>query len=429
MSKTVSFPTGFLSEPTPASDNWLTQSNIQAQKALSELSIPTRKTEAWKYSSQYLDLSDTLAAQPDSRDTQSHLQDFGGYRIVFVNGIFDAAESRLPADSNALEVTAFSSATAEQIELIQTRLSENIGDNSLPFATLNSARVRDGLLLSIKKNAVLDQPIQLIFDTQTESAGSIYPRIIIEAETNTEATVIEEYTGPENAQQLTNTVCQINLAPQARLTTIRLGMEAETVQHVGLTTVNCARDSHYASHCIGFGGKLRRHDLRLNLLEAGANCVLNGVYITQGKQHYDNHTLIEHVAPHCTSEETYRGIAADESHGIFNGKILIHRDAQKSLGNMSNKNLLLSSNAEIDTKPELEIYADDVKCAHGATVGQLDKEALFYLLSRGIGYQEAMSMLSLGFINELIEQVPNEQVRDLVVARLEAFLANAFASE
>jgi Fe-S cluster assembly protein SufD len=204
-------------------------------------------------------------------------------------------------------------------------------------------------------------------------------------------------------------------------------MEPESQQHIGMTSVDCLRNSLFTSHCVGFGGKLRRHDLIVKLLGEGANTVMNGICITQAEQHYDNHSIIEHVAPHCDSEQTYRSMAAGESQSVFNGRILIHRNAQKSNANMSNKNLLLSAGAEIDTKPELEIYADDVKCAHGATIGQLDKEALFYLVSRGIDKEEAASMLSLGFINELVQRIPVEALKAIVLERIKLFLKDTFA--
>lgn len=203
-------------------------------------------------------------------------------------------------------------------------------------------------------------------------------------------------------------------------------MEGENVQHIGATGVLQQRSSRFESHCVGFGGPLRRHDLQVRLEGEGAETKLNGVVVTQGKQHYDNHTSIDHVAAHCNSEETYRNIAADQSHAIFNGRIHIHQDAQKSNADMNNKNLLLSNGAEIDTKPELEIYADDVKCAHGATIGQLDETSVFYLVSRGIGRRQANVLLTMAFINELVQQIPVEAVRETAQARLNDFFEQTF---
>ena len=203
-------------------------------------------------------------------------------------------------------------------------------------------------------------------------------------------------------------------------------MEGENVQHIGATGVLQQRSSRFESHCVGFGGPLRRHDLQVRLEGEGAETKLNGVVVTQGKQHYDNHTSIDHVAAHCNSEETYRNIAADQSHAIFNGRIYIHQDAQKSNADMNNKNLLLSNGAEIDTKPELEIYADDVKCAHGATIGQLDETSVFYLVSRGIGRRQANVLLTMAFINELVQQIPVEAVRETAQARLNDFFEQTF---
>ena len=225
---------------------------------------------------------------------------------------------------------------------------------------------------------------------------------------------------------MVNTVTEFTLAEGAQVTNVRLNMDGENVQHIGATGVRQQRSSRFESHCVGFGGPLRRHDLQVRLEGEGAACKLNGVVVTQGTQHYDNHTTIEHIAAHCNSEETYRNIAADKSHAVFNGRIHIHPDAQKSNANMNNKNLLLTTGAEIDTKPELEIYADDVKCAHGATIGQLDEESLFYLVSRGISRRDANVLLTMAFINELVAQVPVEAVKETVQARLNQFFDQAF---
>ncbi|PIE43941.1 MAG: Fe-S cluster assembly protein SufD [Gammaproteobacteria bacterium] len=426
MSATKTFPATFLT-PATTGEAVLAEFNAEAAKALAGFTLPTRKTENWKYSSRHLALAEVLAETnsavelPDER----HLVDVGGYRIVFTNGKYDRAASRLP-ESDELTVQPFAAMDSLSPTLVRT-LHAVTGNTEFPFATLNATKLVDGVLIRIASNRQIVEPVQVIYDHCTTTPGSAHARVVVEAGDNSKVTIIEEYTGPADIPLLTSAVTQFILGKQAKVTHIRLCMEPEATQHIGLTTVAQNRDSQFLAHNIGFGGKLRRHDINVKLLEPGGFSLVNGIYLTRDSQHYDNHTRLEHIAPHCESSETYRGIADDSSHAVFNGQILIQRDAQKSLANMSNKNLLLSSGAEIDTKPELEIYADDVKCSHGATIGQLDDDALFYLVSRGISSDTAASMLSMGFINELLEQVPNEKVRTLVTEQLIEFLNRSFA--
>ena len=266
----------------------------------------------------------------------------------------------------------------------------------------------------------------MIHHTTASHSGSAYPCILVFAGNNSQLTVVEDYVSSGDSGVMVNTTTEFSLGDGANVTSVRLNTEGQTVQHMGTTGVRQQCSSRFESHSVGFGGTLRRHDLHVRLEGEGAECKLNGVVVTQSTQHYDNHTTIEHVAANCNSEETYRNIAADKSHAVFNGRIHIHQDAQKSNANMSNKNLLLTSGAEIDTKPELEIYADDVLCAHGATIGQLDKESIFYLVSRGLSPRDAKVLLTMAFINELVDQIPVEQVRDAAHIGLNQFFDQAF---
>ncbi|TGN40468.1 Fe-S cluster assembly protein SufD [Marinobacter confluentis] len=397
----------------------------QRGTALVDMPLPTRKTENWKYSSRHLKLSDELAASLPSSGKEGSSLALPGYRVIFRNGVMVPEASDFP-DMNGIRIQRFCDLDDQEAAALAERLDNTLDSHAVQMARLNSARFEDGLLIQLDKEAVLDQPLFIVHEVTASSAGSAYPRIYVDAARHSQMTLVEEYISSGNEPVLVNTVTEFVLAEGAQVTDVRLTLEGENVQHIGATGVRQAATSRFESHCVGFGGPLRRHDLQVRLEGEGAECKLNGVVVTQGKQHYDNHTSIEHVAAHCDSEETYRNIAADESHAIFNGRIHIHQDAQKSNANMSNKNLLLSTGAEIDTKPELEIYADDVKCAHGATIGQLDKTSLFYLVSRGIGRREANTLLTMAFINELVEQVPVEAVRDAVQLRLNDFFNQAF---
>ncbi|PSF07218.1 Fe-S cluster assembly protein SufD [Marinobacter fuscus] len=393
--------------------------------ALVDMPLPTRKTENWKYSSKYLKLADDMAISLPADGTVGSSLAVPGYKVVFLNGVMIPEASEYP-DLDGILIQSFSDLDDEQGQALAEQLGRTLNHDQAQFARLNGARFEDGLLVRLKPGAVLDQPLFVIHETTADASGSAYPRILVEAGANSQMTLVEEYISQGESAAFTNTVTEFTLAEGANITNIRLNMEGENVQHIGATGVVQQRSSRFESHCVGFGGPLRRHDLQVRLEGEGAECKLNGVVVTQGKQHYDNHTCIEHIAAHCNSEETYRNIAADQSHAVFNGRIHIHQDAQQSNANMNNKNLLLSNGAEIDTKPELEIYADDVKCAHGATIGQLDETSLFYLVSRGIDRRQANVLLTMAFINELMQQIPVEAVRETAQTRLNEFFEQTF---
>ncbi|MEC8823417.1 MAG: Fe-S cluster assembly protein SufD [Pseudomonadota bacterium] len=393
--------------------------------ALVDMPLPTRKTENWKYSSKYLKLADDMAISLPAEGKTGNSLAVPGYKVVFINGVMIPEASEYP-DLDGIEILSFNDLANDEAEALSAKLGSTLNHDQVQFARLNGARFEDGLFIRLKPGAVLDQPLFIIHETSADASGSAYPRIYVEAGANSQLTLVEEYTSSGEASALVSTVTEFNLADGANVTSIRLNMEGENVQHIGATGVLQQRSSRFESHCVGFGGPLRRHDLQVRLEDEGAETKLNGVVVTQGKQHYDNHTSIDHVAAHCNSEETYRNIAADQSHAVFNGRIHIHQDAQKSNADMNNKNLLLSNGAEIDTKPELEIYADDVKCAHGATIGQLDETSVFYLVSRGIGRRQANVLLTMAFINELVQQIPVEAVRETAQARLSDFFEQTF---
>jgi Fe-S cluster assembly protein SufD len=393
--------------------------------ALVDMPLPTRKTENWKYSSKYLKLADDMAISLPAEGKTGNSLAVPGYKVVFINGVMIPEASEYP-DLDGIEILSFNDLANDEAEALSAKLGSTLNHDQVQFARLNGARFEDGLFIRLKPGAVLDQPLFIIHETSADASGSAYPRIYVEAGANSQLTLVEEYTSSGEASALVSTVTEFSLADGANVTSIRLNMEGENVQHIGATGVLQQRSSRFESHCVGFGGPLRRHDLQVWLEGEGAETKLNGVVVTQGKQHYDNHTSIDHVAAHCNSEETYRNIAADQSHAVFNGRIHIHQDAQKSNADMNNKNLLLSNGAEIDTKPELEIYADDVKCAHGATIGQLDETSVFYLVSRGIGRRQANVLLTMAFINELVQQIPVEAVRETAQARLSDFFEQTF---
>ncbi|MFT4816975.1 MAG: Fe-S cluster assembly protein SufD [Pseudohongiellaceae bacterium] len=398
--------------------------------ALADLILPTRKTENWKYSAKHLKLTDDMASTLPM-DASAEAGDYNsGYTVVMVNGVVRPEASNYPT-LGGLSIQRFGDLSEDDATVAADMLSKSISDQpaksgSVNMSQLNGARFEDGLLIQLQPGTMLDQPLFLIHHTTASHSGSAYPCILVAAGNNSQLTVVEDYVSSGDCSVMVNTTTEFSVGDGANVTSVRLNTEGQSVQHMGTTGVRQQRSSRFESHSVGFGSTLRRHDLHVRLEGEGAECKLNGVVVTQGTQHYDNHTTIEHVAANCNSEETYRNIAADKSHAVFNGRIHIHQDAQKSKANMSNKNLLLTSGAEIDSKPELEIYADDVLCAHGATIGQLDKQSIFYLVSRGLSPRDAKVLLTMAFINELVEQIPVEQVRDTAHTGLKQFFDQAF---
>ena len=394
-------------------------------KALTEMALPNRRTENWKYSSKYLKLDDTLAPLTQPTDQPVGRAVEGAYRIVIRNGMVDTEQSVLPSQQG-VDVLRFADLDEVTAQSVARKLDTALDASTTQIASLNTARLEDGLLIRLAADTSVDQPIYVQCVTDAGQSGSNYPRILLDAGSGSKLTLVEEYLCEGDEPVLVDAVTEMNLDSNANVTYIRLCMEPTNVRHVGATGVRLADGAKLESHAIGFGGDLRRHDLQVRLEGQGGFCRLNGIALTQDRQHFDNHTAIDHVVPHCDSEETYRCMAADRSHAVFNGRIHIHKDAQQSHADMNNKNLLLSTNAEIDTKPELEIYADDVTCAHGATVGQLDETALFYLTTRGVDKHTAATLLSMAFVHELIDQVPLEDVRETVDQRLSGFIQASF---
>ena len=312
----------------------------QRGTALVDMPLPTRKTENWKYSSRHLKLTDELATTLPATGKDGYSLSIPGYRVVFHNGVMIPEASDFP-DLDGIRIQRFADLDDDEAAALAERLDNTLDTRAVQMARLNSARFEDGLYIQLDKEAVLDQPLFIVHEVTGTASGSAYPRIYVDAARHSQITVVEEYLSSGEEPVMVDTVTEFVLADGAQVTNVRLVMEGENVQHIGATGVRQAANSRFESHCVGFGGPLRRHDLQVRLEGEGGECKLNGVVVTQGKQHYDNHTSIEHVAAHCDSEETYRNIAADESHAVFNGRIHIHEDAQKSNANMNNKNLLL----------------------------------------------------------------------------------------
>jgi len=389
--------------------------NNAGRDAFQQAQIPNRKTEAWKYTPLRHLTEGGYGATASSHnaaglDDIATIPALGSQRLVFVNGQLSKELSSNEALNN---VTLFSQANSEQQALIADKLDTIMaGQNRHLFNELNNAQLSDGVLLHIGKNEQPQQAVQISWlTTRQDDNFTVNARLLVVIEQGANATLVEHY-GSADAEQnsFTNAVSEIALGANARLQHYRLNMAQQDALHIGATHVDLERDAQYHSFHLGLGSKLTRNDVVVNHNAGGSHVEMSGVYVPQNKQLVDFHTCIEHKVAHCTSNEVFRGIMNDSAKAVFNGRIHIHPDAQKTLAQMSNKNLLLTNSAEVNTKPELEIYADDVQCAHGATVAQLEEKALFYMQSRGISKNEAEVMLSFGFINELLEALPDEAI-------------------
>lgn len=398
--------------------HWLQDFRAEAARQWAGQPWPTRKTEHWKYTPlqglQKTLLSSWGESLASAKETSAQWIPVDAHRLVFVNGRFDSNASQI--DSQYL--VRFSQANTAQQAVIQQYVGTIVEGEHHLFATLNNAWLDEGILLHVPRHQRLDKPLYIVNIT-TASATAINQRLLVVLEDNASADIIEHYVAEVDVQQaFANAVTEIHVGPGASLNHYRLNLEAEVAQHVGAVHANLQRDARFRGFALALGARVMRIDYQLNHRGPGAEVDLQGIYVPRNQQVVDYHTNICHWVPQCTSNEVFRGIVGDAAQAIFNGRIYIHPDAQKTLAELSNKNLLTSNKAEVNTKPELEIYADDVKCAHGATISQLNDTARYYLQSRGLSRAEAEVMLSFGFINELLEQIALPAVHDYVHPRL-----------
>ena len=400
---------------------WLGALRAQAANDWQQVKWPTRKTEHWKntsLASLQKNSPQIWAVKAASLTIDAEFIAVDAIRLVFVNGVFDAASS----SELSAEVVRFSEANDAQQQLIAQHLGKVVEGPQHLFATLNNAWLDDGVLVHVPRNQMSTKPIYVVqVSTPEAQAVSVNQRLLVVLEDSAQAEIIEHYISTADVQNsFVNSLTEIVVGDNAQLQHYRLNLEEENVQHIGAVHVNLLRNARMRGFTLALGSKLKRIDYQINHRGQGAELNLQGVYLPRNNQMVDYHSNVQHWVPHCTTSEVFRGIIADSAQAIFNGRIYIHKDAQKTLAELSNKNLLTSSKAEIYTKPELEIYADDVKCAHGATVSQLNATALFYLRSRGVSRTEAEVMMSFGFINELLEQISEVAVHDYLFPRLAA---------
>jgi len=397
----------------------------QAADAFARTGLPGHRDEDWKYTdisrlSAVLGETWWMPTAHDKTTDMAGIEGLDAYRLVFVAGVFQPQQSSIPESVQLLPLSALLADDPQDSARCLFRL-----DESAPLfngiLAANTALAGDGLCACIDAGVQLDKPLYALHIG--DNTAHVLNGIMLGE--GAEVTLIEHFTGADNnAPGLSNIATYLRLGEQAGLTHYRLQMEGAKQFHVGRVDVKQGRDSRYTLHAVELGGMLSRADIVVNLAEAGASCDLFGLFVASGRQHIDHHTRIDHNAPHCRSRENYRTVLDGRAHGVFNGKIVVAEGAVKTDSAQSNGNLLLSKNAEIDTKPELEIYNDDVKCAHGVTVGQLDENQLFYLKSRGLSETEARQLLTFAFADEVLVGMDIQTVRRFIEKEAFAKLPN-----
>ncbi len=407
---------------------WLVQGRNAALERFAQSGYPTTREEDWKYTNvsriERQAFAALAAVDSDATGAEALLKNIApdreaGHWLVFVNGRHVPELSSLQPLPDGVVLGSLAQALKEAPDALQPYLIDRTGQTV--FGDLNTAFMADGAWLHVPRDVVVSQPIHLLFLT-TQSGVAIYPRNLLVAESGARATVVEHYAGADDAVYLTNALTQIFTAGNASIEHYKLQQESAQAFHIAGIHAQQKQDSSVESHSISLGALLTRNDITTNFGATGCEITLNGLYLVGGRQHVDNHTRVDHASPSGTSSEYYRGVMDGSSRAVFNGKVIVHPGAQKTNAHQSNHNLLLSRDAEVDTKPQLEIYADDVQCTHGATVGQIDDEQLFYLRSRGIEDAIAQSLLVHAFAHDVIERIRlrslRQRLEQILLARL-----------
>ena len=397
----------------------------QAMAVFARRGFPTRRDEDWKYTdlkpivTGRFDPLPTTPGEDDDRSALDRLSSLeivpGAPRLVFLDGqrLADGESPDLPRGVHILDQRA----TWQRIHAIQT----DGQFRDYPLTAVNTAFSPDCTLIRVEANVEVRQPLHLIYLGGAAANSAAHARILIDLGPNSRLSVIQHFAAREGAGW-TNSVTQATQEAGSHLTLYRLQEHAEDHLHTELLDVRLARDAGARLGYVDLGGRLVRSDLRVQLAEAGASCDISGVFLAAQGQHVDNHSRIDHIAPHTTSDEAFRGIVGERGRGVFNGKVVVHAGAQGTDARQSSDNLLLSEHGEVDTKPELEIYTDDVKCAHGATVGDLDAQQLFYLRSRGMDEETARGLLIFAFANALLRRIEVPELRKRVVTAVAGHL-------
>jgi Fe-S cluster assembly protein SufD len=405
---------------------WLRQARRSAADAFERTGLPTTRHEEWRFTNVAPIADARFAVAPHAAVSPEDAARFvvpglTGPVLVFVNGRYAPELSAAGVREGGLTVTTLAEAIERDPDALEPWLARQAAVAGRPFAALNTALFEDGALILLADNAVAERPIQVVYlSTATPAPAMSSPRALAVLGRNSQARLVETFGGVGSARGFTNSVTEVVLGAGAVLDHYRLQRESESAFHIGHTELRLGRSSQASSHAFALGGLLARHDAVAVLGGEGADCTLNGLYLADGNRLVDHHTEIDHATPHGSSHQLYKGILGERARGVFNGRIRVRPDAQKTDAKQTNRTLLLSDEAQVNTTPQLEIFANDVKCTHGATVGQLSQDALFYLRTRGIGLDEATRMLVRAFAADVTGRIGLEPVR----AELDRLLAS-----
>ena len=390
----------------------------EALNRFGQLEFPTQKDEEWKYTNispllkhNFVPSSEKVSVGKEF--VKSKLFDEMEHNlIVFVNGHYADEHSDLQNLPGGVVAGSLSEAIKNNSPLIEKHFTKYADHQNNIFTALSTAYTDNGAFIYVPDGKIVEEPVHIIYITSSDDNKIIVqPRNLFIAGKNSQVTIIEHYVSTGESIYFTNAVTEIIADESSVVDHIKLQEESINAFHIARMEVNQERKSNFSSHSISIGGELTRNDFTSRFNDEGSECTLNGLYMIEGNQLFDAHTLIDHAMPHCNSHEHYKGILNDKSRGVFNGKVIVRPDAQKTNAFQENNNILLSNNALVNTKPQLEIFADDVKCSHGATIGQLDEEAKFYLKSRGIGEEASRAILLHAFASDVITSIKTDSLR------------------
>jgi Fe-S cluster assembly protein SufD len=412
--------------------NGLHTTRKEALKKFNELSLPTLKDEEWRYTNISPLLKYNFNVVTEQRKVSNEVvkkllfDEMDAHHLVFVNGQYSAENSKLYDLPKGVIIQSIQEAIKNQPGQIQKYFSKYANHQDQVFTALNTAFMKDGAFIYVPDSNIIERPIHIIFITSVDGDKIItQPRNLFIAGKNSQVTIIEHYASEVDEIYFTNTTTEIVADENAIVDHIKLQEESGEAFHIGRMEIDQERNSNFTSHSISRGGKITRNDFNSRFNGEGGECMLNGLFITEDNQLFDTHTIIDHATPYCNSHEHYKGILNGKSSGVFNGKVIVREDAQKTNAFQENNNILLSDEAVVNTKPQLEIFADDVKCSHGATIGQLNDEAKFYLKARGIGNEMAKAMLIHAFAFDVVTSIKSELIKNYV----EDFLSKRFIQE
>jgi Fe-S cluster assembly protein SufD len=412
---------------------WLSAIRAAGIAQFEKAGFPTMKDEDWHFTS-VAPIAEAVfriasdAPRVTARDVKRFtFEQPDWHTIVFVNGRYSAELSSFAGETSGVHVTSVADSVRNGKGKLERHVSKIAPPSVNAFTALNAAFIADGAFIELPADAIADKTIHLVF-LSAGAATVSHPRNVIVAGRHSRCSVVESYVALDDANYFTNTVTEIHIGEGARVDHYKLQREATRAFHVGTVQVHQGSHSQLNSFSFATGGQLSRTNIYTSLDGDGATCILNGLYLADGTQHIDHQTRIEHLKPNCPSREVYKGVLDGRSHGVFNGKVYVHPEAQKTDGKQSNNNLLLSPTARVDTKPQLEIFADDVKCTHGATVGRLDEMAMFYLNSRGIGPDAARTLLTYAFAADVLEMIELEPLKKALEAIVLARFAGPVAA-